>query len=96
MHHTQFLTDLMKILGSRSPTHQVTAVTDPIVKALADKLKEKNYGNRLRYGLSGTSSVSSEEVPDGHLKKLLFPGGNATRVINWKIVNRGKQTIIIL
>ena len=71
----------------------------PGAKAMAEQLRAGGSGGArervstaLEEGLGGL---------DGSMQKLLFGAGGGlngteTRLINWKIVNHGKQTIIIL
>ena len=77
----------------------MTKMEMPEAKSLAAALRSGGSGGvreRVRTaveeGLGGLGGALEES-----LQKLLFGGnGTETRLINWKIVNHGKQTIIIL
>ncbi len=80
-HHKDFLGDLMKILKDKEDVYKVNKTSKDVVKArMADELK------------------ANSEIDSELLRKLLEAraNDNKSRLINWKIVNHGKQTIIIL
>ena len=85
-HHKDFLQELVKILQSKDDKFTVSKL---------------NGGERAKFKgvVSGLSAGNGNEE-DGFLERMILAGekeaANKSRIINWKIVNHGKQTIIIL
>ena len=90
-HHKEFLEDLVKILKSQNKDKKFEI--SKLNNDESAKIKQLVGGLKAENGDLG-------ENDDGFLEKLVLEGGkdnvNKSRLINWKIVNHGKQTIIIL